>query len=134
MNVHEKIFRNLKKIGVVSDEGLCFDGYVKLESAGFMPLSFELLEDKPPVFTLAMAHYGEMNGDAMADPDMEIRINFEGKTVEALTFQNDYVGAYSRIYDSEGNFNPATKKDLDSFLLQWTQNAIDQGFKHEGVN
>lgn len=69
---------------------------------------------------MAMAH----NGDLMADPDMEIEIDQTTQMARALSYQNDYVGVYNHVEQDKSKQN-----DLTSFLLTWTQNLIDQGFK-----
>ena len=67
---------------------------IRLESGGYMPLVIENLEytdaDGNPVYS--MTHYGELNGDAMADPDMTFAVDFKNGTVIPRTFQNDYMG------------------------------------------
>lgn len=136
----EQIFNNLAKIGIVDKETgeLTFEEYVKLKSGGFMDLNIDELSNKPPFVKIAMAHNGMQNGDVMADPDMEILIDIENKSVQPLTFQNDYVGVYQQVFFQNGDGklvkDTALEADLTSFLLNWTKNLIDQGFKYEGVS
>jgi len=126
----QQIFDNLVKIGLIDeDANRRFEDHVKLKSGGFMDLTVELLSEKEPFYKLSMTHYGEQNGDLMADPDMEIMVDTEKKQVCPLTFRNDYVGVNQRVYDYEGNKNTALHIDLLEFLKQWTENIIMQGFK-----
>lgn len=71
---------------------------VKLKSNGFMDLSIEILEKSPNIIRISLTHYGEQNGDLMADPDMEVKIHPTTKTAEALSYQNDYLAVYEVVY------------------------------------
>ena len=53
--------------------------------AGFMPLTIEQIGDN----YIAISHYNEQNGDAMADPDMGFAYDNERKTLQARTYQQD---------------------------------------------
>ena len=110
------------------------DGHVRLESSGFMPLSIENLEmtdhNGNPVYS--MAHYGEQNGDAMADPDMEFSVDFKNGIVIPLTFQNDYMGCFQQVFtvtdEGKTKYFPRLLTDLDDFLRIWLKNIEAQGF------
>lgn len=125
-------FRNILPYLAAADG---HDGYVKLESSGYMPLVIENLGytdyDGNPVY--CMAHYGEMNGDAMADPDLTFAVDFGNGTVFPLTFQNDYMGTYQEVFIEDENGNPTKYRprllhSLDDFLRQWLKNIEHQGF------
>lgn len=100
------------------------EGYKKLKSGGFMDLSIDVLSDG----RIAMAHNYEQNGDLMADPDMEIRIDVDNKLAEALTYQQDSLGIYQVVYPEPGFVNMRVKRELNSFLNQWLGNLKMQGF------
>lgn len=120
----ERIFDNLVKIGLLNDDGtLTFSEYVKLKSGGYMDLNVDELFASGNCVTIALAHNGIQNGDVMADPDMEVEVNPTARSVRALSYRNDYVGVYQHIEDT-----PRLQRDLNSFLLDWTKNLIDQGF------
>ncbi|HDT14930.1 MAG TPA: DUF1249 domain-containing protein [Firmicutes bacterium] len=90
-------------------------------------------------FVFSMAHNYEQNGDLVPDPDMEIEIDLERKTAEALTFQNALVYQNVYDYDDKGEkimFKPRLKKDLNSFLKMWLKNLTEQGhtIKEEKTN
>lgn len=110
------------------------DGYIKLESAGYMDLSLDNLQysdhDGLPVYS--MAHYGVQNGDAMADPDMTFAVDFEKKRIIPRSFQNDYMHVYHEVFverDGKTLYSPSLLNDLDDFLWQWLKNIEEQGFK-----
>ncbi len=98
--------------------------YMKLKAAGFMDLSIDVLGNS----RIAIAHNFVQNGDLMADPDMEIRVELNNRTAEALTFQNDSLGVYQEVYPSPGKVYPALKRDLNQFLGFWLDNLKLQGF------
>lgn len=83
--------------------------YLKLDNSDgvYMPLSIQRLGENK----VALAHYGELNGDLMADPDMEFEIGED--YIRPLTYQNDYMGYFSE--------NP----DLE-FCKMWLQNIKEQ--------
>ena len=100
------------------------DGYMELKSKGFMDLNVDRLDED----RIAMAHNYIQNGDVMADPDMEIRIDVKRKVAEALTFQQDSLGIYQVVYPEPGKVNSRLKKELNLFLNQWLNNLEKQGF------
>jgi len=107
--------------------------YLKFETLGFMALSVDVVfRRKGIIFNIAMAHNYEQNGDICPDPDMEIEINFEHKTAEAISYQDAY--RYDCVYefDDKGNKikeNPKLKASLNDFFELWTKNLIAQGHK-----
>ena len=109
------------------------DGHVRFLAGGYMPLVVENLGYTfRGAAVYSITHYGEQNGDAMRDPDMELAINHEAGTVEPLTFRNDYMGMYQEVYkrDNDGRllYSPRLRTSLDDFLWQWLKNIIEQGF------
>jgi uncharacterized protein YqiB (DUF1249 family) len=100
-------------------------------AAGFMDLHFDNLgKDTTGAYQIALAQYHEMNGDRVPDPDMQVRVNTELKTAEALTFQNIYL--YQQVYEeAEGKHyvNVTLKKQLNDFLDIWLSNAINQNHR-----
>lgn len=130
-----KIFDKLAKIGIInSNTGqLNFKEYLKLKSSAYMDLNIDHLshKDKDEYIVISMAHNFLQNGDVMADPDMEIRIFPESKTVEALTYQLDSMGIYNCVYNQNGTPNMELKSKLNTFLDTWLTNLLKQGFYHD---
>jgi len=93
---------------------------------GFMDLSYDYLTEDNHNHRIALSHFYKQNGDLVPDPDMEIRVNFESETAEALTYQDTY--RYDEVYDGE-NVDIKLKESLNEFLLQWLKNLIEQGHK-----
>lgn len=67
-----------------------------------------------------------VNSDSVADPDMEIIINTELMTANAMTYQDSTI---FQSAEQEGAINQKLVNDLNEFLDQWLQNCIDQGHK-----
>ncbi len=112
-------------------DGLGESSHRRYESSGYMPLVVESLYDEGETTVYSLTHYGEQNGDAMRDPDMELRVNHTAGTVEPLTFRNDYMGLFQEVYvyrNGQKLYSPRLRTDLDAFLWQWLQNIQEQGF------
>jgi len=133
-------------VKVLTELGVDFDAEghkaYKFKAEGFMPLSVETWQEDNRRM-ISITHYGEQNGDLMADPDVlceYYRLNYtrqgeEKPTVELIPvhFQNDYLGVFqrARIYQENGAVlvNRKLVKELKGFLSQWAKNIKAQGFK-----
>mgnify|MGYP000749504183 CR=1 FL=1 len=71
------------------------DGYVKLFADAYMPLVAEKVGEgfwaDIHLRQLSLAHYGECNGDLMADPEMMFFFNEEYSVAIPFYYKNDYV-------------------------------------------
>lgn len=114
--------------------GLYNEDHRRYTAPGYMDLIVERLYDEDLATgtgVYSLSHYGEQNGDMMADPDMELRVNFSAGTVEPLTWQNDYIGRYDQVYierNGQKLYSPRLRASLDDFLWHWLQNIEAQGF------
>ena len=97
--------------------------YAKLEADGFMDLTIEWIGSN----RISITHYGEQNGDLMADPDMELIIDFDKKEILPATFQNDYIGIYQEVYSDNNQWRPELSRELTTFLNTWLKNIEFQG-------
>jgi uncharacterized protein YqiB (DUF1249 family) len=132
--VYASIFKNLSRVipGLLD---LKPGDYLRLEAPGFMPLAVDCLaRESDGTLVVAIAHNFIQNGDVCPDPDMQIRVlpprEFAGTSipgyVEALTYQD--MTRYEEVYTRDARaFRPALKKSLNSFLLLWSKNLIQQG-------
>ena len=107
------------------------DGYLKLDNTNgtFMPLIVEKVTDEPGFTAVySLAHYGEQNGDLMADPDMTFGLKDE--KFYPLSFRNDYAGVDQEVIrDREAavpQVNLKLQHELTEFADQWLQNIADQ--------
>lgn len=122
-NVNNSIFLKLKQIGILDKEGRMKPNNMKFKSESLMDLNV----DKLSVNIIALAHNGIQNGDVMADPDVEVKINAEKEECEALSFQNDYLGICQTVYDDD-KCNTKLKKELNIFLDEWLSNIIESEY------
>lgn len=91
--------------------------------AGFMPLTIEQIGDN----FIAISHYYEQNGEAIADPDMEFVYNNDSKTLQARTYQQDALQRYDEVYGDDG-YNEQLEEELNLFAHQWFQTIEKQGY------
>lgn len=94
-----------------------------------MPLSIEVADEN----RIAVSHYYELNGDMMADPDMEFVLDADKETLSARTFQQDNFNYY-RSVDTNGDevLDVELEKELNEFTNQWFHNIIN-GYQLEKV-
>ena len=101
------------------------DGYLKLDNSSgtFMPLSVEKVTDEPSFTAVySLAHYGEQNGDLMADPEMTFgECDHE---FYPLSFRNDYVGIYQQVITEQVDLK--RQRELAEFTAIWLENIVDQ--------
>jgi hypothetical protein len=104
--------------------------HVRIERPGFMPLVAERIQDGRGKL-VALAHYGEQNGDAMRDPEVVFLVR-DG-WAEPVSIRQDFMGTGEvEAYRWEGgkptHSYPARVKDLRSFCGTWFRNLKAQGF------
>jgi uncharacterized protein YqiB (DUF1249 family) len=115
------IYSRLQQLGILDENGIMQASYLKFQAPGLMDLHVDKLTEN----TISLAHNGKQNGDVMADPDMELRINTEGHMAEALSYQNDYMGVYQVVYPEPRKYYPRLKKELNEFLNDWLKNMLE---------
>lgn len=111
----------------------CGLAWRRFTAPGYMDLVMEKLEYSDyrgrPVYY--MAHYGEQNGDQMADPELRFSVDKDAGIIEPLEFRNDYLGLNQEVYierDCKTLYSHRLRTDLDVFLWHWLQNIKEQGF------
>lgn len=86
-----KIF--LRLVAMAKDKE---DNYIKIDNTEgtFMPLSVEKVGNIEDFECFSLAHYGEQNGDLMADPEMCFLLaqNEQNAIAMPYSFRNDYMG------------------------------------------
>ena len=91
--------------------------YMKFTTPGFMDLNIEIIDEN----RLAIAHNFELNGDLMADPDVEFTVDKENRLLYPQTYQQDTLQIYERL-----DGNPIRTNELNQFMNQWFNNITDQ--------
>ncbi len=98
------------------------------KDSALMDLNLDVLyKDSKGAYIIALSHYYRQNGDSIADPDMQIRVDPTLEMVEALTYQ-DSLG-FQKVYQEEDGkmmVAPKLKKELNKFLRQWLINLTNQ--------
>ena len=125
---YEKWYKQLEKIIGLEQFMQSEQDYLKIKSNGFMDLNI----DKLSANRIAMAHNHIVEGDVIADPDMEVVINFEHKIVYPVTYQDSF--GYQEAYEfgitgKAIGVNEKVKRELEEFFGQWLRNLEMQGFQ-----
>ena len=111
--------------------GMLVEGYLKLDNAAgaFMLLVVEKIMDQPGFEAVySLAHYGELNGDLMADPEMTFGLL--DREFYPLSFRNDYLGFYQEVMShrdgQEPLCNEKLQRELAEFAALWLRNIKEQ--------
>ncbi|MDA3053236.1 hypothetical protein OFO01_07270 [Campylobacter sp. JMF_01 NE2] len=125
----DKILRHIVKMCKEQGEG----NFIKIDNSSYMPVWAEIVhttkffDEKAEIFSLS--HYGEMNGDLMADPTMDFLI--VENAIYPMSFRNDYAyfsGATHRqsLDLTTMSANKAMMKDQADFASIWLKNIKEQ--------
>lgn len=122
-NRQNKIYQHIDELTGGILKFICSpDGYLKLQVDGYMDLVVERLGANE----VSLTHYYIQNAELIASPAMQIKIDFEKHSAEALTFQNSI--CFWTVYSESDEADEKLKKELNSFLLLWLMNLKEQGF------
>lgn len=108
--------------------------YLKIDNAPYMELVIEAMDESGPMGlpALSVAHYGELNGDLMRDPEMCFELGLAGGAhLSAFYYCNDYLGVeqWSRnVVDGNYIHLIALHAQHESFAKTWDNNLRLQGF------
>jgi len=107
----------------------------KIENGAAMPLSIEYLHevktDGLSGKVYSFTHYGEQNGDLMADPDMTFLSVEGGLYIIPLSYRNDYGGCnHEAVFIKDGSvqFSPRLQADHTKFANLWFNNIRNSGY------
>ena len=110
--------------------------YLKIENPPYMALVIEAVGEPGPLGlpSISVAHYGEMNGDPMRDPEMCFELVKPigcGLSLDPYYWRNDYVGVeqWSRNL-VRGNYVALVglHGQHERFAADWDKNLKLQGF------
>ena len=102
--------------------------HIRVEHPPLMPLSIEAWNDEDTVI-VSVTHYGMLNGDLMADPD--VMFAYIDGDLKPLHFQNDYVAIYQRVAEVGNGLEILNRRgynELVSFADSWADNLRAEGF------
>ncbi len=115
----------LRRHGLDKTFNTATEFHLKLENPPYMPLVIERQGN-----LISVAHYGELNGDAIRDPELE----FSWPAWEPVSITQDPVGRYAAVHDDD---QPAIRnallRELRLFANLWARNLMAQGFGNPGV-
>jgi len=95
--------------------------HLKIKNPPYMDLVIEKVDSKQ----VSVAHYGEMNGDLMRDPEVVFRL----PDWTPLYIQQDYLGVYRETHDENGNPIASEVVSINRFCDQtWAPNLLHQKF------
>jgi len=128
---------NIKSTGIFIQLATMADqneGHIKIQNNdSFMAVSVERLYDfkfgEFKAIMYSMAHYGELNGDLMADPEMTFIFVAGMQRIYPASFTNHYAGVYQEcIFEDNGTWKISKKgqHDLALFADEWMVNIKDQ--------
>ena len=108
--------------------------HLHIENPPYMALVIEAMDESGPcgLPALSVAHYGELNGDAMRDPEMCFELGFAaGPHLDPFYYRNDYVGVeqWSRfIHEDRYVCHIQLHAQHQRFAALWDKNLRQQGF------
>ena len=101
------------------------------EVPGFMKLNLDVLRRAENVMVIALSHYyRHPSGDMVADPDMELEVDLDASTLEALSYQD--IMRYDVVYPeypAKESLRPGLRSSLNGFLKMWLVNCKCQGHR-----
>ena len=98
--------------------------YMKYGTPNYMDLNIEIIGDD----RLAMAHNYVLNGDVMADPDIEFTVDKKNRMLYPQTYQQDSLQYFERV-----DGDSARARELNHFMHEWLTNVVDQKYKVQTI-
>ena len=98
--------------------------YMKYGTPNYMDLNIEIIGDD----RLAMAHNYVLNGDVMADPDVEFTVDKKNRMLYPQTYQQDSLQYFERV-----DGDSARARELNHFMHEWLTNVVDQKYKVQTI-
>lgn len=124
----QRIAENLAKkhgIDLYKDE----EAHLRLDMLGYDSLVIERYCDEP--MFMSVAHYFEMNGDLVSDPQIEFLIKDDLWVPVSV---EQYLGGYRRYIEVDyttgnaGVTDRSSQSELAEFADMWAENIMDQGW------
>ncbi len=124
-DLRQAITAILRRHGLAEAFQTADEFHLRIENPPYIPLVIERLGDE-----ISVAHYGELNGDPIRDPELTFRLDW---TPTSIT--QDPVGHYAAVFfeqDGQQMYRPRLLKELKSFAAMWARNLKEQGFVERG--
>lgn len=94
----------------------------RFAATGMMDVVVEVIVPHYGLPTYSIASYGQLNGDLMRDPDIELlEIDIDGeKALLPLSFRNDYLGLWQTTVGEGGHVvTPLVDSILEYLIATW---------------
>ena len=108
--------------------------HLHIDNLPYMALVIEAMDESGPcgLPAISVAHYGELNGDAMRDPEMCFEFGRAGDWhLDPFYYRNDYVGVeqWSRfVTEDQYLCHAQLHAQHERFARLWDRNLREQGF------
>lgn len=117
--------RNYEQFEAIAAPLLSGDAcYIKYGTPHFMDLNIEIIDDN----RYAMSHNYELNGDLMADPDVEFTVDKDNRLLYPESYQQDNLQFYQRV-----DKDPVVAHQLNEFMDEWLNNIQENQYKVKAV-
>ena len=117
--------RNYEQFEAIAAPLLSGDAcYIKYGTPYFMDLNVEIIDDN----RYAMSHNYELNGDLMADPDVEFTVDKDNRLLYPESYQQDNLQFYQRV-----DKDPVSAHQLNEFMDEWLNNIQENQYKVKAV-
>lgn len=103
------------------------DGCYRSRVAGECDLHLEILQRERYTLTMSMTYYFSNETEIVADPDMLVRVYFDGQLVEAMSLGKDHRHVqFRRLFRAHGN-ELGRRWTRNLILNKWLEYLLDQG-------
>jgi len=103
------------------------DGCYRSRVAGDCDLHLEFLHRERYTLTMSMTYYFSNETEIVADPDMLLRIYFDGQLAEAMSLGKDHRHVeFRRLFRAHGN-ELGRRWTRNIILNKWLEYLLDQG-------
>lgn len=117
--------RNYEQFEAIAAPLLSDDAcYIKYGTPHFMDLNVEIIDDN----RYAMSHNYVLNGDLMADPDVEFTVDKDNRLLYPESYQQDNLQFYQRV-----DKDPVAAHQLNEFMDEWLNNIQENQYKVKAV-
>lgn len=117
--------RNYEQFEAIAAPLLSGDAcYIKYGTPHFMDLNVEIIDDN----RYAMSHNYVLNGDLMADPDVEFTVDKDNRLLYPESYQQDNLQFYQRV-----DKDPVAAHQLNEFMDEWLNNIQENQYKVKTV-
>jgi uncharacterized protein YqiB (DUF1249 family) len=116
-DIYHSIYEKMDRMGI-----FFIRHYAVIESPPYTPLCIDRLDDT----VYALSQNPVIDGNVVADPDMEVRVVHAKRIAEPLCLQDQ--SGRRVVYTGPGRVDLKTKNDLARLLDNWLSDLIAKGF------